>query len=689
VNPGRGAVALTLLLGACGTAPTPDPTTCDLANARVGEVVCTELLTETGQWDALAADAAPVDQGDALKYLVPAAADAPLPAMFVNSQRYALHYDFLREVFPDTYGALAWDSYVAMVIDPERRVYWGGDVADYHEAGGARRYGFIVWDDPADIATVPTYDEVLYVWRELQARFGLGELMFVPASNNQRAAVASWPADAPFAVRGDDSVTYEAYHTAVGYGTVRFQPLAELAGDAAAGEFGYQDLLVLDEAPMDMDRVVSGVVTGTRQASLSHLNVRMSARDTPNCYTAEPWTKLAAWEGRLVRLECGDEALHVEAATAAEAEAFWAAMRPDPVEISPPDTSWQAWVPLVEVATDDAAGRRESFLRFGAKGTNLATLYQRIEPGAQFDGFVVPFAWYQRFLDTHTWDAPGVGVATFGETLAAWHTDETFLANAAVRAERLAALRAAMTEAEVDPADVATLADAVRATFGGSDVMVRLRSSSNAEDGVEFSGAGLYESVSACVADDDDADDDGPSRCDDGKDDEKPLADALRAVWASLWSAGAWEERAWYGMDQGAVAMAVLVNDQAEDEQANLVAFTGNPTAEDPRWLVEAQVGDLDVVAAEPGVTPERTLLTVEGGEVVQVERVDRSSEVDEDDEVLSDARLGEVGALLWEIDAVMPFDGVAPTGTLMWDTEQKVLEDGRLVVKQVRPFVR
>ena len=129
---------------------------------------------------------------------------------------------------------------------------------------------------------------------------------------------------------------------------------------------------------------------------------------------------------------------------------------------------------------------------------------------------------------------------------------------------------------------------------------------------------------------------------------------------------------------------------QSEQEEANLVAFTGNPTGEDDRWLVEAQVGDTDVVSAEPGVTPERALLTVEGGAVTAIERVDASSEVFADQEVLSDTQLYDVGALLLEVDAVMPHDEDAPVGAVvMWDTEQKYLDGGRHIIKQVRPFAR
>jgi hypothetical protein len=133
--------------------------------------------------------------------------------------------------------------------------------------------------------------------------------------------------------------------------------------------------------------------------------------------------------------------------------------------------------------------------------------------------------------------------------------------------------------------------------------------------------------------------------------------------------------------------MAVLVDAQSENEQANIVGFTGNPTSDDDRWLVEAQLGDLDVVSAEPGVWPEQVLLTLDDGDVTGIDRVSASSEADL---VLDDTRLEALGALLWTVNTVFPVDDAVPDGgTLMLDTECKFLSDGRLIIKQVRPFLR
>src|SRR5690606_14894396 len=123
--------------------------------------------------------------------------------------------------------------------------------------------------------------------------------------------------------------------------------------------------------------------------------------------------------------------------------------------------------------------------------------------------------------------------------------------------------------------------------FGSAEQTVRFRSSSNAEDGAFFNGAGLYDSYSGCLADDLDADDAGPSHCDAHELKERGVCRALRKVWASLWNPRAYDERAFYGIDQRKTAMAVLVNERSEQERANMVAFSGNPVLpSDPRYLV-------------------------------------------------------------------------------------------------------
>jgi hypothetical protein len=452
-------------------------------------------------------------------------------------------------------------------------------------------------------------------------------------------------------------------------------------------------VLVTEEAPLDIETVIGGIVTGTRQGELSHLNVRSSSRGTPNCYLRDGYDTLAKWEGQLVAIECELDDVTVTAITPEEAETCWAETRPEPVSVVPADLATTDLMPLLELPTGTADERRTAVGRYGSKGSNLATLYQRINPELELEGFLIPFAHYAAFLDENTYTldlGAGPVTETFQESIDALLADETFRTDGVVRREQLAALQAAMQQAPCDPALIATIHDQIQATYGSDEVMVRFRSSSNAEDALAFNGAGLYDSTSACLADENDADAAGPSHCDPDQSSERDVCRALRLVWSSLWGIKAFDEREWYGIDQAGVAMGILVDTRTKLERANVVAFTGNPLdATDERYLINAQLGELDVVSAVPGVWPEKVLLTLESGSVTAIDRVRGSTELPGGEWVLDDDVLTTLGETLLEIGEVYPVDEAAPAGArILLDTEWKLTASGQLVVKQIRPFL-
>jgi pyruvate, water dikinase len=665
---------------------------CEDASARLGLRACVHEVPDEAAFTSITVPAGTVDQVRAGKHLAPAREDARLPTLFLDANNFPMHFDLMTEAFPDLFPGLSTSEYESLILYPKTREFYAGTLSLY-VSGSDLVYGFTVWDDPADPSSTVTLADVTTAWTELQEEFGAGELSFVPSSSHQAEAASSWD-HAPFPILGLESdIDYEVYNPGAAFGTVRLFHLSDLDTASAAGSFGWQDILVVDEAPSDLERIVSGIVTGTRQGELSHLNIRSAARGTPNCYVNDPLGSLAAWEGQLVRFECGKTDWNVEAATTGEAQAWWDDIRPDPVAVPTADLDWSEMPGLLDVPTDTEGDRALALSRYGAKGANLATLYQRIESDFQLSGFVIPFYYYQQFIDSGTWTVDlgdGEATHTFSETLDAWMVDDDFLSDGAVRYQRLHDLRHAMGDAPVDPATLLAVATRIREVWGGDTTMARLRSSSNAEDSLEFSGAGLYVSESACVADEYDGDEAGPSACDPEESQEQTLQHALTKVWASLWNNEAWEERAWYGIDQSAVVMGILVNDRCAHEEANAVAFTGNPTADDDRYLVDAQAGDLEVVSSDPGVWPEAELLTMEDGEVATILRVTTSSEVEDGEVVLDDSQLRTLGAGLWTIEELFPVDDSVPSGhDVLLDTEWKVLEDGRLVVKQVRTYLR
>jgi hypothetical protein len=658
---------------------------CAEASERVHALACVYDISSLEGWEEVSVPCEVADQERSGRYLVPVSEAAPLPTLFENAQVFDLHYELLTEGFPDIFAGLSWEGYYALVVEPDKDGFFAGNLSAYIAEDSSLDYGFTVWDDPERPETTVSLEQVSLVYQELSEHFTIAPLMFVPSSSNQREAAASW--NAPFAIRGENtSISYEAYSKGTAFGSIRFYTLKELAEAEENAEFGYQDILVLEEAPLDIERVVAAFVTGSRQGTLSHLNVRSAARGTPNCYIAEPFSALSEWEGKLVALECGETSWSVREASQEEAMIWWESIRPEPVEIIAPDLSMRDFPGLLEVDTSSAFNRQQNLAAFGAKGSNLATLYQRIPSQYQLDGFVVHFFWYDDFINQSRWQWQGEDL-TFAETLDRWLSDPDFTANSTERRARLLALQAAMLDAPVDPALVSALASRI-AEIWPFQTTVRFRSSSNAEDALGFSGAGLYESVSVCSEDSLDGDEEGGSWCDLLEEDEETIERGLKTVWASLWGVAAYEERDWYGIDHRQIAMGILVDTRIANEQANIVAFTGNPTANDTRYLVEAQEGELAVVAAEVGVYPESTLLTVEEGKVTAILRVSGSSEVE--GEVLTDSELEALGAMLFEIDSVFPVDTPAPEGSsLLWDTEWKIDQNGQLLIKQIRPFLR
>lgn len=651
---------------------------CDRASAQYGDQVCLTEIPDRDAWESVTVDAQAVDQIRTGKYVVPARADAPLPALFADAGTFPLHQYFFRDGFPEFYRGLTMEDYARMVISAEDRVYFSGSISEYRIAGGSF-FGAVIWDDPTDLDGTITCAQAAAVLAAIQPLFPIGEIRFVPSTDAQREASDGWDGEqgCGVPVGRPPEVGYEVYTPGEAYGTIRMLDLTDLPGPGQPGgaDFGYQDVLVLDQAPFDLDRVVSGVITGTRQGALSHLNVRSAARGTVNAYLADPRDALAAWADQLVHLTCDPDGYAIEAADPADALAFWEALRPDPLEIAAPDRTQAEFHDLLDLPVATPAERDLAARAYGSKGSNLARLYQGLPARYRLRGFVVPIDLSLDHLEAATWADPADGQArTLADSLARWHADPAFRADGDLRRARLAALRAAILAAPLLPGVEAALTARVAEVFGPG-APVRLRSSSNAEDAPGFSGAGLYTSLTSCAP-----------PCS-----ELPLADALRGVWASLWADAAWEEREWYGIDHLRAGMGVLVNDQSEDERANIVAFSHSPLSEDSRQLVEAQAGDLDVVSADPGVFPEQIFLSVTGSgddATVEIERYRRSSETDV--WILTDAGLEDLGRTLAEIEGwYLPDDPIPDGHTLIWDTEWKVLSDGRLIIKQIRPWLR
>ena len=668
----------------------PHGAVCEEAAGRVDHRACVLDVPDVAVWSGISVGSGKrQDVRRVGKYLAPTRADAPLPTLFVDTNYYPLHFCLLRDAFAPLFPNFGFLNYQAMVYRRATRSMIAGSVYEFSGDGLPVTHGFTV-ETPDEQSELPDEPEVYAVSHLLRERFAVGSLGFVPMTAAQQGKALGWVEPrVPVVIGGEQMISYEAYSAGTAYGRVRRYTTEQAA--SASGSFGWQDILVLETAPSDLFGVMAGVVTGSRQDVLSHLNVLAARRGTPNLFVADPLAAFAPFDGALVRLRANSDTYSVVPASAEEAAAFWAEHRPSVAIEHPPDPAFVELVDLHDIPTATASERGAAIGRFGGKVTGLATLYTTLDPIYQTPGFGIPVAHYLRFMADNSWEIAVDGapqVISFADTITLWLADPKFRSDSALRRAYLAALAAAMLhQGAVDPALRAALAAQIEASLGDPAVMVRFRSSSNVEDGVEFNGAGLYTSVSACALDEPGAD--GASACDPDKS-RRSIDAAIKEVWASLWNLGAFEEREYYQIDHGSTAMGVLVSLRHEDEQANGVAFTGNPTdAKDERYTINVQAGEVDVVSPPAGVTAELDRLTIEDGVVTAIERAAASSLVPAGEHVLSDAQLRELGALLGSVAAVYPVDpGEHAPEEVLLDLEFKFDSAGKLKIKQIRPFL-
>jgi len=142
---------------------------------------------------------------------------------------------------------------------------------------------------------------------------------------------------------------------------------------------------------------------------------------------------------------------------------------------------------------------------------------------------------------------------------------------------------------------------------------IRFRSSTNVEDSNQFTGAGLYDSYSGCLADDLDGDDAGPCICDPNKDNERGVFRAIRKVFASFYNDNAFLERLRHGVNESDVGMALLVHHSFPDEieLANGVATLEKGSGSSRNIMLVTQLGATSVANPEPGSIPEEVSVYV------------------------------------------------------------------------------
>jgi pyruvate, water dikinase len=584
---------------------------------------------------------------------------------FQNSQKYLIHWDFAhahlsgmgRPIVPEL-GQFNMTEYYS----PQRRFLLGA--LTYYEGPAVWTYEI----SPYDTASAAMI-EAAYATIAENTYFG-ESLYFHPSSEAVETVAAGLPETVKIITTDElyAGIDYQPLNLATSLGQLRFVTADELE----TAYVGFRDIVVLDHVPNDIS-VVTGIITAEFQTPLSHINVLSQNRGTPNMGLrgAHESPELRALAGKWVELTVGPFAYTIAEVSKAEADAWWDEHKPDMVAVPEIDLSVTDLLDAEAILDPELSlgeGIDQAILAFGGKMSHFAALTQLSGKLRIPDAFGIPVYYYHQFMTDN-------GFYARVEDLLA---DPAFQDDPAVRDQQLAALRADMMVAPVDPGFTSLLMGKFHTDY--AHMRMRMRSSTNAEDLEGFTGAGLYTSKSAYV-----------------DDVEEVFAD-LREVWSSVWYFRAFEERSYRSIDHTAVAMALLVHPAFPAEEANGVALTANPfdtSGLEPGFYVNVQEGEASVVQPESGVSTDQFIhyYDAPGQPIVFIAR---SNLVPAGTTVLTTAQMHELGAGLADIrEFFRATYGPPPDDPTQWyamDVEFKFEapagEVPALWVKQARPHV-
>ena len=427
---------------------------------------------------------------------------------------------------------------------------------------------FAFWD--GDLATA---DHVRHAYRRMKQTFVHGDRVKFRPDSNYQEGVARKLRDVPVVFNDQlyQAATYQAFNKGTAIGTLRMVP-----PDVPEAEltFDPEDIVVI-HTPLSDITPVAGIISETFSTPLAHVSLRAKGWGIPNIGLKQATTKLAALAGKPVYFEARDAEYVLRAATEAELAAARArASAARHVDLPVADLS------VTELATLDRM-RGKDVVAYGTKAAALGEIVAARLDGFEVPpGFGVPFAYY----DAH------LAAAGIDKQVAALLADPP--RDAAARRQRLEALRKAIVAAPVSDELRAKVDDALGA-LTDRDIArgVFVRSSSNAEDLAEFSGAGLYDTLPNV------------------KGTEQVLA-AIKQVWASLWNFPAYENRQRSGIDHATAHAAVLIQ-LGVDATAAGVLVTAHPTDpnDERNYTINAKSG-LGIRVVDGKRVPESLLVS-------------------------------------------------------------------------------
>lgn len=427
---------------------------------------------------------------------------------YVNSQKYRFHKDFLIA----NYLVLKGDNLFEDIYIKETRRFIVGTIA---------------WQTPVSKFTFEYYDGDMIPAEQIKLTHDvINKTFFAPVAfkpNSSRHDDLSLNLGIERVTPDEISKNQEYLALNTGRGVGRIHIIKGKIDDTV--EIGYNEILVLDEVPLNLPPV-AGIIITQPTTPLSHINLLAKGWGIPNAYIKNADQLFKQYDTWWVEFETKLTDYKIRRADNKVIE-NWDALQKEKGRVvkAPPSNLNVARLASLKTM------RRKDSIAYGAKAANLGELMNSKIPGVVVpNGFSVPFSAYDEFMKTNG----------FYDQIHNLMDENDFVHNPRVRRQKLEALRREIQNGKFDEKLKAQILAKWRAELGSKGVFIR--SSSNSEDLPNFSGAGLYTSVSNV------------------KDPDK-IIEAVKTVWASLWNFDAYDARERNFIDHTGAYMSAFIQE--------------------------------------------------------------------------------------------------------------------------------
>ena len=435
---------------------------------------------------------------------------------YVNSQKYRFHKDFLLANYLVARGA---DVFEPIYIRQDRRFI----------------VGTIAWQKTVEKFTFELYegdlagaDLIKFAYDTINKTF-FEEVAYKPNSIRQDDATANLDIKRISADEIQKNQEYLALNTGKAVGRIH---IIDKLDDTV--EIGDNEILILKELPISLPQV-RGIIVAKPSTPLSHVNILAKGWGVPNIYIKDADKLFKEFDTFWVSLDAKLTDYDLK--------------RADIEELKKNTTTGESAAPsdltVSKIASLRQMRKKDSII-YGSKSANLAEMINVKIPGVVVpNGFTVPFYWYDKFMKDNGFD----------QTVDALLDDNDFVHNPRIRRQKLEEFRQTIQNGNFDEQLKTEIVKKWKTELKGQGVFVR--SSSNAEDLPNFSGAGLYSSVANVKT-------------------EEKIIEAMKTVWASLWNFEAYEARVRNYVNQRTVFMSALVQVGINMDSGG-VMFTKDP----------------------------------------------------------------------------------------------------------------